>query len=52
MVVEEEVFRSSVEPKVYCAWTEAGKRCHASFKQGELQAVHGDGTPRDYSSEE
>ena len=52
MVVDQEVFRSSVEPKVYCTWTEAGKRRHASFKQGELQAVHGDGTPRDYSSEE
>jgi uncharacterized protein YodC (DUF2158 family) len=52
MVVDQDVLRSSVEPKVYCAWTEAGERHHASFQERELQAVHGDGTPRNYSSEE
>lgn len=52
MVVDQDVLRSSMEPKVYCAWTEAGERRHACFKEGELQAVHGDGTPRDYGSEE
>lgn len=52
MVVDQAVLRWSMESKVCCAWTEAGKRRHASFKEGELQAVHGDGTPRSYGSEE
>ncbi|MCK1401260.1 DUF2158 domain-containing protein [Bradyrhizobium sp. 4] len=52
MVVDQEVFRSSIEPTIRCAWIEAGKRHHASFKEGELQPVHGDGTPRGYRAED
>ena len=52
MVVDQEAFRASIEPKIHCVWIEAGERRHASFREGEVQAVHGDGTPKDYSSEE
>jgi hypothetical protein len=45
MVVDREVFHSSLAPTVGCVWTEAGKRHHASFKEGELYGVPGDGTP-------
>jgi uncharacterized protein YodC (DUF2158 family) len=52
MVVDREVPHSSIEPRVGCVWIEAGERRHASFKEGELHAVHGDGRPRTHHAEE
>jgi hypothetical protein len=52
MVVDQDVFPSSIEPKIHCVWIEAGRRRHASFREGELDAVHGDGTPKDYGPEQ
>jgi uncharacterized protein YodC (DUF2158 family) len=51
MVVDREVSHSSIEPRVSCVWIEAGQRRCASFKEGSLQAVNGDGSPRDYDAE-
>ncbi|EJN11542.1 putative small protein (DUF2158) [Bradyrhizobium sp. YR681] len=51
MVVDREVSHSSNEPLVSCSWVEAGQRHSASFKEDSLQAVNGDGSPRDYEAE-
>jgi hypothetical protein len=34
MVVDQETFRSPMEPKIHCVWIEAGERRHASFREG------------------
>jgi hypothetical protein len=46
MIVDRQSFRSTMESKVHCVWVEAGERNHAFSREGELYAVHGDGTPR------
>ncbi|MGY8633517.1 hypothetical protein RAD15_13645 [Bradyrhizobium sp. 14AA] len=51
MIVDREVSHSSLEPLVSCFWVEAGQRHAASFKEDSLQAVNGDGSPRDYDAE-
>ena len=51
MVVDREVSHSSNEPVVSCVWVEAGQRHCASFKEGTLQAVGGDGLPRSHESD-
>jgi uncharacterized protein YodC (DUF2158 family) len=51
MVIDREVSHSSIEPWVSCIWIEAGQRHCASFKEGSLQAVNGDGSPRDYDAD-